>query len=301
MLAALGRLRSGLDGLRADTGLTRVELEVGCGDGGFLEYQATSQPGTLFLGFEKDLVWATKAARRVARLPNAMVWCADIRAVFEGIAGLGRAQALWMNCPDPWPKDRHAARRLSAEDYVDWLARILDQGGCFHLATDVQPYHRELTELFVGRGTFWRLLSPAPRAAISYRTKFEARWRAEGRTMHHLGAELMSPQTVEAEPRYTEAQIASLLAQVPVRMPVHDFEFSRGARIARTIRPRGRPDELTVAVGHTELPVHIVARLQLQSAATPHWLWRNLDDWLLLRSDVDCLMEALCRAPAAED
>ena len=206
MLATMAELRGGLDGLRATHTFERVELEVGCGDGGFLDFLAGANPTTLYLGFEKDLVWAGKAARRVAGLPNARVWCADIRAVFEGIAGLGRAQALWMNCPDPWPKDRHAARRLSAEDYVDWLARILLQGGHFHLATDVESYHRELTELFQARANHWNLLTPAPRAAISYRTKFETRWRAEGRTMYHLGAELADPVPTDALARYDNAQ-----------------------------------------------------------------------------------------------
>lgn len=294
MLATMAELRGGLDGLRATHTFERVELEVGCGDGGFLDFLAGANPTTLYLGFEKDLVWAGKAARRVAGLPNARVWCADIRAVFEGIAGLGRAQALWMNCPDPWPKDRHAARRLSAEDYVDWLARILLQGGHFHLATDVESYHRELTELFQARANHWNLLTPAPRAAISYRTKFETRWRAEGRTMYHLGAELADPVPTDALARYDNAYIAAQLAALPPTMPKHDQELARGTRVARTIRPRGKPNALTVAVGHTELPVHIVARLELDAHG---WSWTNQQDWLLLRDDVDCLFELLRSAP----
>ena len=55
MLATMAELRGGLDGLRATHTFERVELEVGCGDGGF----STSWPALTLLRYTWDLkkIW----------------------------------------------------------------------------------------------------------------------------------------------------------------------------------------------------------------------------------------------------
>ena len=82
--------------------------------------------------------------------------------------------------PDPWPKKKHAKRRLIQDDFVVQLDRVLSGGGILHIATDWEPYARWIEDCFkIINGL--RILSDASALAERknrYRgvpTKFERR------------------------------------------------------------------------------------------------------------------------------
>ncbi len=78
--------------------------------------------------------------------------------------------------PDPWPKKRHAKRRLIQPEFVALLARVIRGGGTLHLATDWSPYAEWMRECLAANADFVagddEILRPA--------TKFEHRGRCLG-------------------------------------------------------------------------------------------------------------------------
>ncbi len=91
--------------------------------------------------------------------------------------------------PDPWPKRRHAARRLVQPTFVADIARLLEPGGRLLMATDWEPYAKSMLKTVdaepalaneAGRGEFSE--QPAERPE----THFESRGRASGRMVWNL-------------------------------------------------------------------------------------------------------------------
>jgi len=103
-------------------------LEIGCGKGKFLMGYADSNPNKNYIGIEGQgsvvLRALEKAAARTGRPDNIRFMCGfvnDITAFFDK----GELDTVYLNFSDPWPKDRHAKRRLTyggrLKNYFDAL------------------------------------------------------------------------------------------------------------------------------------------------------------------------------------
>jgi tRNA (guanine-N7-)-methyltransferase len=79
--------------------------------------------------------------------------------------------------PDPWPKTRHAKRRLLTSSFCDLLGSRLRDGGFVHLVTDAPSYAEEARRVLGGHGGF-ALAEGAPGRVT---TRFERQALAAGR------------------------------------------------------------------------------------------------------------------------
>jgi tRNA (guanine-N7-)-methyltransferase len=94
-----------------------------------------------------------------------------------------------VNFPDPWPKDRHARRRLVQPPFIRDLALRLVEGGVLHLATDDAAYAAQMAEVLAGQPLLENLYAPAPfRREESGRiaTAYELEWESSGRSSHYF-------------------------------------------------------------------------------------------------------------------
>ncbi len=290
-LCALADLRNGLDGLRESYGRHDVEIEIGCGDGGFLHWLASNNPDCLYVGFEKDYTWASKAAKKTHDLPNAIVFCTDIRKTIHAIAGRGRADAVWMNFPDPWPKTKHSARRLSITTFTEELQTILKENGLYHLATDVEEYQEALGAAFAETSA-WQILAEAPRSKIAFQTKFEQRWRGMNKSIYFLATKLLEPLKVEAKPQISEAEVKQELNRLPAVIRAHDTEWRRGALVARVIRTRRKTPFVTFNIAHLHQPFYSVVKMELTHTNNgPRWVWINLSEWILVEDEAKLVLD----------
>ena len=96
--------------------------------------------------------------------------------------------------PDPWPKKRHAKRRLIQPDFVQELGRVIAPGGCLKLATDWTPYAEWMREVMGGAADFVCELDAirsaedanVPADSGRSQTKFERRGANLGHDTHDL-------------------------------------------------------------------------------------------------------------------
>lgn len=167
----------------------RLVAEIGFGNGEYLEFLARRSPDDIVVGFEVSQICATKAARRAqaAGLANVRIVHGDARAIMPRILGAANADAVYMNFPCPWPKNRHADRRVSSAAFARTLAACLRTGGIFALATDVEQYADETADVLEASGYFGTLGKIAD-PERDYVTKYERKWREMGRTTFSVEA-----------------------------------------------------------------------------------------------------------------
>jgi tRNA (guanine-N7-)-methyltransferase len=157
---------------------TILELEIGFGYGEFLVQLAPKYPERNFVGLE--LRWAAirKALRNIAqaRAHNVRLMHVDARVALERLflpKSLHRVHALF---PDPWPKKRHAKRRLFSHAFLTLLNSRLAGGGETLIMTDCQPYLNWILEQVPGTGFEAYPKSIPPR----FGTKYESKWHESG-------------------------------------------------------------------------------------------------------------------------
>jgi tRNA (guanine-N7-)-methyltransferase len=128
------------------------EIELGFGKGRFLLARAAAEPAQRFLGIEAAGEYFRLAAGRLRRrgLANVALLQGDALALLATAVPPAFAEAVHVYFPDPWPKSRHAQRRLLQRETLDVLLGVLAPGGRLLVATDHAAYAAEIRDLLEG-------------------------------------------------------------------------------------------------------------------------------------------------------
>ena len=102
-------------------------------------------------GSRVSLQCVMKAVRRIQRscCPNARVLLGDARFILGYCFPPEWLHAVYMNFPCPWPKTRHAKRRVTYSGFSDVLAGSLATGGIFELVTDDGIYADDVSRIIL--------------------------------------------------------------------------------------------------------------------------------------------------------
>lgn len=117
-------------------------IEIGMGKGQFIMEQARRNPEINFIGIEKYSSVLLRAIQKMEQepeiLPNLRFIRMDAETITDSFAGeeIGR---IYLNFSDPWPKDRHARRRLPSREFLARYAQILKPKGHIEFKTDNRP------------------------------------------------------------------------------------------------------------------------------------------------------------------
>lgn len=156
-------------------------LDIGFGFGESLLALAAARPQQRILGVEVHKPGQLRALDRLAEagIENVRVLPADVTVLLPLLAdaSLRHLQAFH---PDPWPKRRHAARRLFSPAVLHQVVRLLEPGGTFHLVVDDDTYAASVCEAVADLP-----LREIP-AAAAPETRYGRRAVAAGRTVHAL-------------------------------------------------------------------------------------------------------------------
>jgi tRNA (guanine-N7-)-methyltransferase len=123
-----------------------LALEIGCGIGHFVLEQALKQPEINFLAIDIYNKGCLKTCAKIddAGLENVRVMRVEARWLMAKGLQPESLDAVYINCPDPWPKKRHRRRRLVNRDFLETLAHYLRPGGDFFFSTDFDDYAEDV-------------------------------------------------------------------------------------------------------------------------------------------------------------
>lgn len=114
-----------------------IHIEVGMGKGRFMMDMAEAHPDINYIGIEMYSSVLLRALqkmeeRELSNLRFILMDAATIESVFDK----GEVEKIYLNFSDPWPKDRHAKRRLPSRQFLSRFAGVLEDGGMIEFKTD---------------------------------------------------------------------------------------------------------------------------------------------------------------------
>ncbi len=120
-----------------------VHIEIGMGKGRFLMDMAALHPDINYVGIEKYSSVLLRALQKQEQLllPNVIFIRMDAETITEVFAP-GEVGKIYLNFSDPWPKDRHAKRRLPSREFLKRYDQILVPGGVVEFKTDNKDLFR---------------------------------------------------------------------------------------------------------------------------------------------------------------
>ena len=120
-----------------------IYLEIGMGKGDFIIEHARTNPNINYIGLEKFASVLIQASDKLndEHLPNLYLLLVDAEELDE-IFDVNEISQIYLNFSDPWPKARHAKRRLTSSKFLKNYQTILKDEGTIEFKTD----NRELFE-----------------------------------------------------------------------------------------------------------------------------------------------------------
>ena len=126
-----------------------LALEIGCGIGDFIAQRAAQCPHFNHLAIDIYNKGCLKTCRKIeaAGLDNVRVMRIEARFLFHHHLKPQSLAAIYINCPDPWPKKRLRSRRLVGREFLLAALYCLQPGGELYFATDFPDYAAEVAEV----------------------------------------------------------------------------------------------------------------------------------------------------------
>ncbi len=116
-----------------------IHLEIGSGRGRFIIEMAKRYPEINFIGMEvqTSVIYKLLEKQRKHTLPNLQLLNGDAKELTDYFAA-GEIDKLMLTFSDPWPKTKHAKRRLTHENFLRRYETILKPEGELYFKTDNQ-------------------------------------------------------------------------------------------------------------------------------------------------------------------
>ena len=162
-----------------------VVVEIGFGMGKSLVEMAAASPDRDFIGIEvhRPGVGACLSDAGDQGVENLRVMEHDAVEVLKNMIPDGSLSRLQLFFPDPWHKKRHHKRRIVQSEFAELVRTKLAIGGCFHMATDWEPYAEHMAEVMNNAPGYTNTAEDGdyvPRPDYRPITKFETRGQKLG-------------------------------------------------------------------------------------------------------------------------
>jgi tRNA (guanine-N7-)-methyltransferase len=170
-----------------------IHVEIGMGKGKFIMQLAAENPDINYIGIEKysSVLLRALEKRKDTELSNLYFLCFDAEHLGE-IFGKDELARVYLNFSDPWPKDRHARRRLTSRQYLLRYDACLKKDGEVIFKTDNRAlFDFSLEEV---RDAGWELrevtfdLHNSEYLEGNVMTEYEEKFVALGNPIHRLVA-----------------------------------------------------------------------------------------------------------------
>jgi tRNA (guanine-N7-)-methyltransferase len=167
-----------------------VVVEIGSGMGDATARLAAADPDRDVLAVDVHTPGLGNLVKLVdaAGLCNVRVADGDAVVLLRAMLAPGSLDEVRAFFPDPWPKARHAKRRLVTPAFADLVASRLACGGRLHFATDWEPYAAAVRSVLAAHPAFVVVEDTATRSGARPVTRFERQALAAGRRVADIVA-----------------------------------------------------------------------------------------------------------------
>ncbi len=166
-------------------------LEIGCGKGTFVVESALRNPNKFFVAIEviPDVIMLAMEKAKALNVQNVKFVCFDA-AKLDTVFEENELDELYLNFSDPWPKARHAKRRLTYVAFLETYKKILKNGGKIFFKTDNRPLFDFSLEQFelanIPLSDVTNDLHHSPWEEGNIHTEYEDNFSAKGFTINRL-------------------------------------------------------------------------------------------------------------------
>ena len=165
-----------------------IHIEVGMGKGQFTTTLAMQNPAVNYIGIEKYSSVLVRALEKLDAMETPPSNIRFIRMDAENICSMfarHEVSRIYLNFSDPWPKDRHAKRRLTSQQFLKRYDQILVPDGQLEFKTDNQDLFRFSLEQAEPAGwkriaSTWDLHHDEILNAGNIMTEYEQKFSAQG-------------------------------------------------------------------------------------------------------------------------
>lgn len=165
-------------------------VEYCSGNGAWIADKAEKFPLINWIAVEKKFVRARKIWSKVKNLGlnNLLIICGEGHNATKRFFGDNFSSNVFINFPDPWPKNKHAKHRLIQPEFAQEIWRILREGSSLTFVTDDVPYSQWLIQVMGAHPGFTSCypdpfyVNEQPDYGSSY---FDELWRAKGREIRY--------------------------------------------------------------------------------------------------------------------
>lgn len=170
-----------------------IELEIGSGKGQFIIGMAQAHPEINYIAMELQSAAIGMILQKQIdlKLPNLQLFLGDGAAVTEFFAP-GEISNLYLNFSDPWPKTRHAKRRLTYPTFLAQYHQILKAEGQLRFKTDNQGLFEYSLQSLNASGWLFDFISldlhRSERQVSNVETEYEQKFAAKGQVIYALDA-----------------------------------------------------------------------------------------------------------------
>ncbi|WP_051599926.1 tRNA (guanosine(46)-N7)-methyltransferase TrmB [Mycoplasma elephantis] len=165
-------------------------IELGSGKGEMICNMAIINPNIMFYAVEKYHTVALSILKKINKLGlnNVKIICEDIENI--DTLFMDKVQKIWITFSDPWPKKRHAKRRLTHLHFLEKYKKILLPQGkiCFKTDNDfLYDYTLEsIKEYNCNIIFFTKDLHNSSKAKDNIMTEYEKKWTLLNKNINYI-------------------------------------------------------------------------------------------------------------------
>ncbi|MED4781443.1 tRNA (guanosine(46)-N7)-methyltransferase TrmB [Brevibacillus choshinensis] len=170
-----------------------IHVEIGCGKGRFINTLAERHPDVNFIAVELKAEVVLRAVQRTEyrEIPN-LAFVQFNAAVLTDLFADHEISRLFLNFSDPWPKSRHAKRRLTYASFLNTYRQVLKSDGEIHMKTDNEKlFEFSLNQFASERFQMHHItfdLHQSKLAADNVMTEYEERFSSRGQRIYRVEA-----------------------------------------------------------------------------------------------------------------
>jgi tRNA (guanine-N7-)-methyltransferase len=168
-----------------------IFVEYCSGNGAWIIQKAKENPEQNWIAVEKKFERVRKiwSKCRQLQLNNLLIVCGAAESFTKYYLPEESLDGVYVNFPDPWPKDRHAKHRLFQGPFIQDLSRMAKKGANAFFVTDDAPYCAQMVSVLL-ESSRWHSSLPDPYFVSEWSgygtSYFDQLWRQKGRTIHYL-------------------------------------------------------------------------------------------------------------------